>query len=173
MNYACQKPILVIQSFPNIALLRNLNKIASKNAPLFIGMIDGPYLIFLSVIPFQTACFECFETRMLSSLHDHVLYNKFLSASYVSNSENDYNFHLMHLLHMGLQEVCSYCKIKMSKFAGRSLFIYLPTFELHFHDILRVSSCSVCGALGKRRNRSGNENLNNIIKSFRNNLGDK
>ena len=40
-------PILVLLNNANLPLLNNLNHIASKNRPLFIGFLDGPFMIFL------------------------------------------------------------------------------------------------------------------------------
>lgn len=162
-----QDPILVILSCANIPLLRNLNEIASHERPLFIGLIDGPFMIFLSVIPNVTACWECFETRMLSHIKDHVLYNKFIKCSLSKQSYSEANnFHLTHLLHMGLQEVVSYSQVQMSKFLGRVAFIYLPTFEVHVHKLLRISSCSHCGYMEEKSSKIGNKNLKNIISNY-------
>ena len=162
-----QEPILVILSCANIPLLRNLNEIASPERPLFIGLIDGPFMIFLSLIPDVTACWECFETRMLSNLRDHILYNKFTNCSLSHQTSSACNnLHLTHLLHMGLQEVISYSQVKMSKFLGRVVYIYLPTFEVHVHKLLRISSCGHCGYLEEKSSKIGNKNLSNIVSNY-------
>lgn len=168
-----KKPILVILDYVEIGLLNNLNILASKERPLFIGFMDGPFLVFLSVIPKVTACWECFEQRMHAFLKDHVLYNKFLNIQNNSKSTSPYNFHLTHLLHMGLQEVFSWCQIKMSKFMGRVMFIYLPTFEIHFHNIDRISSCTHCGYISSESCKNSNISLNHILQDFLRNKVDE
>jgi streptolysin associated protein sagC len=159
-------PVVIILSRPNVPLLRNINQLVHEKQPLFIGLIDGSFLIFLSIMPNQTACWECFEQRMLASVKDHVLYHKFLPIAPISYVNSVYNLHLTQLLHMGLQEVLTWSRFEISKFMGRVLFIYLPTFELHFHNINRISSCKTCGYLSKHINTELNVSLEHLMADY-------
>lgn len=162
-NILGDTPIFVILSKPNIALLRNINRLINEKQPLFIGVIDGPFMIFLTLLPGVTACWECFEQRMMSHIQDHTLYNKF-SEIKVNNSVNPtYNLHLIHLLSMGLQEIIVWSHLKMSKFMGRVLSLYLPTYEFHFHDVNRTASCKRCGYIAKQTSSDLNISIQNII----------
>lgn len=161
-----EEPILIVLSRASLPLLRNLNKLVHFAQPLFIGMIDGPFLIFLSIIPQQTACFECFEQRMLSSIKDHVLYNRFSSLSFTQDLKASYNLNLTQLLHMGMQEVLMWANFKLSKFMGRALFIYLPTYELHFHELRRISSCKTCGHLSRKESGELHSSLEHLIRDY-------
>lgn len=62
---------------------------------------------------------------MHSFVKDHVLYNKFMNISNNAKKPNIYNLHMTNLLHLGLQEVMTWNQVKMGKFMGRVLFIYL------------------------------------------------
>ena len=159
-------PILVLLNNANLPLLNNLNHVASKNRPLFVGFLDGPFMIFLSIIPKVTACWECFEQRMHSFVKDHVLYNKFMNITNNAKKTNIYNLHMTNLLHLGLQEVMTWNQVKMGKFMGRVLFIYLPTFEIHFHNIERISSCNHCGYIAREESKNSNISLTHIINDF-------
>jgi thiazole/oxazole-forming peptide maturase SagC family component len=161
-------PLLIILSKPDIPLLRNLNKLVTNKQPMFIGIIDAPFMIFLSVIPKTTACWDCFEQRMMATIKDHVLYNKYVGIPHNSLLNPVYNLHMTHLLHIGLQEVMTWNALQMSKMMGRVLFLYLPTFEFHFHDILRISSCPTCGYLGREENISHNLSLETLISEYLN-----
>lgn len=159
-------PILVLLNKPDITLLRNLNYIASKEKPLFIGFIDGPFMIFLGILPKVTACWECFEQRMLAFLKDHILYNKFLNVKNNSDQTNVFNLHLTNLLTCGLQEVFTWNQINMSKLMGRAMFTYLPTYEIHFHDINRISSCNYCGYISREECKNSNISLAHVLDEF-------
>lgn len=165
-NLFIEGPILVLLNNANLPLLNNLNHIASKNCPLFIGFLDGPFMIYLSIIPKITACWECFEQRMHSFVKDHVLYNKFMNISNNAKNANIYNLQMTNLLHLGLQEVITWNQVKMGKFMGRVLFIYLPTFEIHFHNIERISSCNHCGYISRKESKNSNISLSHIVNDF-------
>ncbi|MBQ9239009.1 MAG: hypothetical protein IJ191_06835 [Treponema sp.] len=162
---SAQAPKLILLQNINTALLRNINRMTEK-APLFIGFIDGPFMVFLSVIPKQTACWDCFEQRMLAFVKDHVLYNKFMHTVPQGTEGAVYNLHMTQLLHMGLQEVFSWCLLTMSKFMGRCLFVYLPTYEVHFQNINRISSCPHCGYISALQNTQNNVSLNRVLSEL-------
>lgn len=158
-------PILFLTQNLNLNLIRNLNKIL-EDTPIFIGFIDGPFMIFLSIIPKQTACWDCFEQRMLSFVKDNSFYDRFCDISSNNASSRIYNLHFTSLLHMGLQEVFSWNLLNMSKFMGRCMFTYLPTMEIHFENVNRISSCKTCGYLAEIENNENNANLDRLIDEY-------
>lgn len=163
------KPVLILLKNISIPLLRNLNE-ALENTPLFIGFIDGPFMFFLSIIPKQTACWNCFEQRMLSFVKDNSLYERFSNLEFFDTDTNIYNLQFTHLLHMGMQEIFSWNLLKMSKFLGRCMFIYLPTMEIHFHNINKIPSCSNCGHLSQIDNYENNALLSELMDNYISNI---
>ncbi len=172
-NCFSKSPLLIILKNFDLNLMDNLNQIM-ENVPMFIGFMDGPFMIFLSIIPKQTACWSCFEQRMLSFVKDNSYYNIYKTLNFKKTEEKIYNLHFTQLFHMGLQEVFSWCLLNMSRFMGRCMFTYLPTMEIHFHDLNRIPSCNNCGYISRINNAENNANLNTLVEEYiRNNEMDK
>ena len=164
-NLINKRPVIVMFQNPNIAILRNLNRICEES-PMFIGLIDGPFMIFLAIQPKLTACWECFESRMNAFIKDHILYNEFLKVSFQDTFNPILNLNITQLIHMSLQEVITWTNFKMSKFMGRVMYTYLPTYEIHIHDINRLSSCKSCGYISKQSAINNNLELNRLILEY-------
>lgn len=160
-------PIVVLLTTPNLALLQNLSYLAKNKQPLFVGCADGPFMFFTAIKPGLTACWSCFEQRMASSVEDHILYSKFINIKNSGSAgAQAANLHMSHLFFMALQEVVTWSSLKMSKMMGRAFFVYLPTFEFHYHEILKIASCPQCGHLAQGANRTNHFALNRIIKEY-------
>jgi thiazole/oxazole-forming peptide maturase SagC family component len=159
------KPIVIILQKVNLPLLENINVLA-WDLPLFIGLIDGPFMMFLSIKPGLTACWNCFEQRMRASIQDHLLYNKFKQVRFNNNANPIYNLHLTELVHMAIQEVVTWTEFEMGKFMGRAMYKFLPTNEVHFHEIHRISSCDACGFISKESAMKNNASLNRLIHEY-------
>lgn len=164
-NLINKRPVIVMFQNPNIAILRNLNRICEES-PMFIGLIDGPFMIFLAIQPKLTACWECFESRMNAFIKDHILYNEFLKVSFQDTFNPILNLNITQLIHMSLQEIITWTNFKMSKFMGRVMYTYLPTYEIHIHDINRLSSCKSCGYISKQSAINNNLELNRLILEY-------
>lgn len=163
--FSLDKPVLILLNNINLALLRNINEVLD-NVPLFIGFLDGPFMMFLSIIPKQTACWNCFEQRMLAFVKDSSLYERFVKMNFSDIDSKTYNLHFIHLLHMGLQEIFSWNILRMSKFMGRCMFIYLPTMEIHFQDINKIPSCPTCGYISQISNFENNALLGELVDNY-------
>ena len=137
-----------------------------EESPMFIGFIDGPFMIFLSIQPSLTACWECFESRMTASIKYHVLYNEFLKQDFQKTFNPILNLNITQLMHMSLQEVITWGNFKMSRFMGRVMYIYLLTYEVHTHDINRLSSCKNCGYISKQSAINNNLSLKHLILEY-------
>lgn len=163
--FSFEKPVLILLKHINLALLRNINEVL-ENVPLFIGFLDEPFMMFLSIIPKQTACWNCFEQRMLAFVKDSSLYERFIKINFSDIDSETYNLHFIHLLHMGLQEIFSWNLLQMSKFMGRCMFIYLPTMEIHFQDINKIPSCPSCGYISQNSNFENNALLGELVDNY-------
>lgn len=158
-------PVVVILQNVDLAILQNINKICNE-IPIFIGLLDGPFLMFLSIRPGVTACWECFESRMKAFIRDHVLYNEFMNISFENAFNNTLNLNIMQLIHMALQEVFTWGNFQMGKFMGRVVYIYLPTYEIHVHNIERITSCRNCGYISRKTSIESNVSLNRLISEY-------
>lgn len=138
---------------PRITFLRNLNRILIKlSKPLSLCMMDGPFMTLFTIKPLETACFECFENRLLARLEDMAVYRTF-----VANTRNKPTFKEKTILSPLLQPLTSAAlmegfllsSIERAKLAGRVLNIYLPILEIQFQDLLRVPFCPACGFIAE------------------------
>ncbi len=141
----------------SIILMRNLNRISVElEIPVVLAFIDGPVICILATNPYTTGCLECFELRALSRLEDHVQYHNFVKiekniSKYSSRGNKGIVPLLNVLVNLAVSEAYLIRKTGSSKFTGRLLTIYLPTFEIQAQDILRVPFCPACGAVAKVR----------------------
>ena len=141
--------ITVIANYPHPILLRNLNRISLKfNKPFVFGALDGPFLLLASFIPFETSCFECFETRIKAQLRHLKEYTDFVETlkSIEPQQKVFDSVPLLHLLmSLTLNETLVLGNTGFGYFVGRLLSLYLPLFEVQIQDILRIPTCPACG----------------------------
>lgn len=156
---------LIILENISLPMLRNLNEIFI-DIPVSYGFLDGPFMIFTTLINGQTACWNCFENRMMTNVHDLSLYNKFKNINPIDSKTSIYNLHLTQLFHFGLEEVYSWTLLNMTKFMGRAYFVYLPTFEFHLQNVDRLISCETCGYLSMNDNSADNISIQRIISEI-------
>lgn len=143
----------IIMSRPSILFLLNLNRILIQlKIPMSIGILDGPFIHIMSLHPPYTACFEDFELRLRARLTETQAYLKFikLSDKYSKNTIKEYdnrNIILNILASMVISETILLSALNTSKLLGKSLSIYIPTFEIQIQDILRSPTCPACGII--------------------------
>lgn len=53
------------------------------------------------------------------------------------------------------------------------MFTYLPTMEIHFENINRISSCKTCGYMAEISNSENNANLGRLIDEYLKETGNK
>lgn len=149
---------------PSLISLRNINRVVEHlGRPLIVGMIDGPFLSVVGVQTPYTGCFECFELRSLARLEDHITYHNFVNGVINGNDSAD-RFPLMSLLmNIVLTEGFLHMRIGTSRFTGRVLSIYLPTFEIQAQDLLRMPGCPACGYIAKHRHTQMNYNSRVVV----------
>ena len=144
--------IMVCMQAPKLTMLRNLNRLSLElEKPVVSAFIDGPFITAFTVNPGITGCIECFEQRALSRMEDHVSYHKFVDAKVCSSTESNKGYipTLNMLTNLVVSEGYLINTIGASKFEGRVLSVYVPSFEIQVDDILRVPFCPACGNVAK------------------------
>lgn len=125
------------------------------DVPWIHGVIDGPF-IFVGPAFFSQAgpCYHCFEKRVTMNLREYASYQRYKETLAVNDCmENKINkgSPVMHVLaaHLAM-EVLNYHHLKTCFTKSKALSIYLPTMEICFNEVLRLSGCTVCGAVSQR-----------------------
>ncbi len=153
------KFIIILQKNMNPVFCSRFNVIANYLKISWIqAAIDGPFLFIGPLITTQRgACYECFETRVSINLRQHDSYVRYKQAIVDQNiyhrAYDVLHKPLINLLvsHLSL-EVINYIAFGTSFLRSKVLSIYLPTMEIVFNDVLRLSTCSVCGVVEHKDN---------------------
>ena len=132
----------------SILTLRNLNRLACHvEKPVIVGLIDGPFATVVGADSPRTGCLECFEQRSLARLEDHIGYHSFVTAgSAGGGGANGVESLLCAFL---VNEAVLLHSLGTSRFIGRALSIYLPTYEMQAQDVLRIATCPACGHVAR------------------------
>jgi thiazole/oxazole-forming peptide maturase SagC family component len=152
-NFSEFEAFLVILDFPHPTLLRNLNRIfINYKMPWILSTLDGPFVIITTFVPEHSACFECFEIRILSQMRSLQEYRSFVSL--LSNKiplsrKVEFNPVLQMPFSIAMNELIMLSSFKANHFVGRLLSIYLPFFEIQMQDLLRIPVCPACGYTSK------------------------
>ncbi len=142
---------VLIQKNINPSLCFKLNRIFHDlKIPWVYAAIDGPFLFIGPTFNQNTACFECFETRISMNVKDHASYLKYKIASANQQVKNSKNFSLDPILRGLLtshaaMEVTNFSLTGNSYTQNKVLSIYLPTMEINFNEFLRYPNCKTCG----------------------------
>jgi len=140
---------------PHIAFLRNLNRgLVQTSQAMSLALLDGPFTTLLTIKPPETACFECFENRLLARLEEMSSYQQFVD--YTRKLPKVHTpAHVSPLMHslasQALFEGFLISKVGKAKFAGRVLNTYLPIMEIQVQNLLRVPYCPACGFISESR----------------------
>jgi len=123
--------------------------------PWIHGVIDGPFIFIGPAFLSQSGpCYHCFEKRVTMNLREYASYQRYKETLAVNEcTENIINKSspVMHVLaaHLAM-EIINY-RYAMTCFTkSKALSIYLPTMEIFFNEVLRLSGCSVCGSVSHR-----------------------
>ncbi len=123
--------------------------------PWIHGVMDGPFIFVGPTFVSQSGpCYHCFEKRVTMNLHEYASYQRYKEISIVSEfTENKIkvNHPAMYVLasHLAM-EITHYCSSKTYFTKGKALSIYLPTMEICFNEVLRLSGCPICGFVPHR-----------------------
>ena len=136
-----------------------LNRICLElRIPWIHAAIDGPFLfIGPTFVPHRSACYECFETRIIMNLRENTSYQRYKQAlveGQIKYGQLPVESVLLGLLssHTALDSL-NYILTGSSFTVNKVLAIYLPTMEFTFNEVLRVPSCAACSASSERDDR--------------------
>ncbi|MHB1949122.1 MAG: TOMM precursor leader peptide-binding protein [Gammaproteobacteria bacterium] len=138
-------------------LVMRLNQInQALGIPWIHGVIDGPFIFIGPTFTGKNGpCYHCFEKRVSMNLREYASYQRYkdsmIKQSSHRNLRDAVNPVLVNLLaaHLSM-EILNYQLTKSCFTKGKVLSIYLPTMEICFNDVLRLSGCHVCGAVPQR-----------------------
>jgi thiazole/oxazole-forming peptide maturase SagC family component len=155
---------------PPLNFLRNLNEVMLKlKLPFTLGFVDGPFLTLASFSPHETGCFACMEERNLGRLKSLKVYKDFqreyektLLGRYKESLGGNLLIDLIRSL--VILEGISLATLGKSRFMGRILNIYLPTFEIQIGNMLRVPYCPSCGYVSRAKQKELYTDLGKLIE---------
>ncbi|GII60439.1 hypothetical protein Skr01_05240 [Sphaerisporangium krabiense] len=141
---------------PHPLRLSVLNRIAlTLGTPWIQAAIDGPMvLIGPSFHPPTSACFACFETRVLMNLRESAGYQRYKDALVrraVRAGEPPTLEALRAMVagHVGL-EALNLALTGYTPTLGKVLGIYVPSMEVAYSEVLRLPGCRACGPVTQR-----------------------
>ncbi|MER8186881.1 hypothetical protein [Kitasatospora sp. NPDC094015] len=133
----------------SVLALRNLNRLACHlEKPVVVGLVDGPFATVVGADSPRTGCLECFEQRSLARLEDHIGYHAFVGATAAGGAGGANGVESLLCAHL-VNEAVLLRSLGTSRFLGRALSIYLPTYEIQAQDVLRIGTCPACGHVAR------------------------
>ncbi|MFC5888627.1 hypothetical protein ACFP0N_27025 [Kitasatospora aburaviensis] len=133
----------------SILTLRNLNRLVCHlEKPVVVGLVDGPFATVVGAESPRTGCLECFEQRSLARLEDHIGYHAFVGAGAAAGTGRANGVESLICAHL-VNEAVLLRSLGTSRFLGRALSVYLPTYEMQAQDVLRIGTCPACGHVAR------------------------
>ncbi|MCF3134679.1 hypothetical protein [Streptomyces olivochromogenes] len=141
--------LIVCISQASLLTLRNLNRLACHlEKPVVVGLLDGPFATVVGADSPRTGCLECFEQRSLARLEDHIGYHAFVGSAVPTARSGPNGIEWLLCAHL-VNEAVLLRSLGTSRFLGRALSIYLPTYEMQAQDVLRIGTCPACGHVSR------------------------
>jgi bacteriocin biosynthesis cyclodehydratase domain-containing protein len=148
--------VIVLQRVVDPLQLRALNRVALEHRLTWMhAAIDGPFLLVGPLfVPYRTACYECFETRVLMNLREAASYQQYKNALAAGSVQRGAPPPLPAVdgllsAYTALDGV-NYLLTGAAFTAGKVHGVYLPTMEHSFNDVLRFPSCPACSPVAER-----------------------
>jgi bacteriocin biosynthesis cyclodehydratase domain-containing protein len=142
--------LIVTQRIVDPELAHSINRICLElRTPWLHAALDGPFLFVGPLtVPNRSACFDCFETRVMMNLRESANYQRYKRAiveRIVKAGAVPVEPVVSNILagHTAI-EALNYLLTDHSSLIGKVLSIYLPTMEFTYHDVLRVPNCRSC-----------------------------
>lgn len=159
-------------------LLQYFNYVAIELGLSWVfAAIDGPMLfIGPTFTQNETACFECFEKRVVMNLgnsSNYIEYKKSLACSYDTNQASDTTLSVTRGLlatHVSLEAI-NYILTGSNHTVSKALCIYLPTMEIVFNEVMKLSGCSACGVLVNSPLRQMNFDIDYLLTEAEHEIG--
>jgi bacteriocin biosynthesis cyclodehydratase domain-containing protein len=143
----------------DLRLLQAVNRVClAVGAPFLPAALDGPF-VFVGplTVPNRSACFDCFETRVMMNLREAANYQQYKRAvveHLVRYGQIPAEPALSQLLvsHTAI-EALNFLLTGHSNLIDKVLSIYLPTMEFAYHEVLRLPNCRSCAPLAAATRR--------------------
>lgn len=151
--YSC---VVVSLERPRLQFLRKLNRVLlEESIPMVISILDGPFLTITAIKGNETACYECFENRIIARNEELSGYEKFYKvAGHSKINKTNKSFVtpiLQSITSLAIFEAYLLATVNKCKLAGRVLNIYLPLIEIQVQDLHRIPYCPACGHVAKAK----------------------
>ncbi len=121
-----------------------------------MGTIDGPFLfIGPAFISKSGPCYYCLEKRVTMNLREYASYQRYKNTILSGHAHAIFSQTISPVIanllaaHLSM-EILNYQVTKTCFTKGKVLSIYLPTMEICFNEVLRLSGCHVCGSVAHR-----------------------
>lgn len=116
--------------------------------------LDGPFvLVGPLVVPGASACWECFETRLVMNLRDsavYVGYKEALASGNVEGAADPVPVVASLAASLAVTDALSFVTTDEAVTIDQAWSVFLPTMEIANHEVLRVPGCAGCGASPER-----------------------
>lgn len=126
----------------------------AHHMPCLHVALDGPFvLVGPLVVPRRSACWECFEARVVMNLRDSAIYVRYKEAL-AQGQITGANASLAAVAGLGASlgavELLSFLATGEASSIDHVWSIFLPTMEVALHEVLRMPGCPGCGAVAER-----------------------
>jgi bacteriocin biosynthesis cyclodehydratase domain-containing protein len=148
--------VAVLQRVVHPPRLLALNLLSLRvGFPWLHAALDGPFLfVGPLVIPRRTACFACFETRVLMNLREagsYQAYKEALMRGAVAGAHQPFIRPLGTILAGEVAlELVNFCTAGNGFTVGAVHGLYLPSMEHSYSEVLRLPGCPACGVSAER-----------------------
>ena len=134
-----------------------LNRIAlSLGTPWTHASVDGPLLMIgPTFVPGSSACFTCFETRIVMNLREAASYQRYKDALARADQHSGPRRSVAAAVsslvagHLAVETV-NLAATGQCTTVGKVLGVYLPTMEVAYSEVLRLPGCTSCGSIPER-----------------------
>ena len=162
--------VVVSVEKPRLNLLRNINRLLlEKSIPIVISILDGPFLNITTIKGKETACYECFENRVVARNESLTVYNNFVKQTMnfkIKNKKTYITPILQSFTSIALYEAFLFAAIGKCKLAGRVINVYIPSIEIQIQDLLRVPFCPACGHISRAKYNEMYTSSKEVIEKF-------
>ena len=145
--------VVVSLERPRLKFLRKLNRLLIKSSiPMVLTVLDGPFISISSMKGNETACYECYENRVIARNQELSSYRRFYEQTGGMGmlTQKTYMTPIVQMFTtFALFEAFLLVSVGKCKMAGRVLNVYLPIMEIQVQDLLRIPYCPSCGHVAK------------------------
>jgi thiazole/oxazole-forming peptide maturase SagC family component len=157
----------------NPILFRKFNLVALEHRlPWIHSAVDGPVLLIgPTFVPYRSACYECFETRVIMNMREaanYQCYKDALAQNGVISGAQPLLLALSSLVasHTAL-EALNFVTTEACFTVNKALTVHLPTMEFAFNEVLRYPRCAACSPSAERDDSELYFDIRSILNSHR------